>query len=258
MYIPHTKQLYISRVRFLDLPQKPSSKNLPLSERMSVETREWTAQAKAEVSYQLGNDKVQSIDPLLQFAASPEEMWNIVAEICQGRAGGDNPLKPPTSITPFKCLQGLSYNERLDLITRVHSGEEMGRCKPEGRKPQNQQADSCCMAKSSEEKKSTSAIQPSPVTPVQSPQLISSPSPASLDTSMDEFFQQLPQPPSTTPVPSSNQVVCIICKHPAEKEENMEICSYVSCLAHAHQTCGHLDNGRFVCCSLHKPTNLPE
>jgi len=48
---------------------------------------------------------VQSIDPLLQLAASPEEMWNIVAEICQGRAGGDNPLKPPTSITPFKCLQ---------------------------------------------------------------------------------------------------------------------------------------------------------
>jgi len=55
MYILHTKQLYISRVRFLDLPQKPSSKNLPLSERMSVETREWTAQTKAEVAYQLGN-----------------------------------------------------------------------------------------------------------------------------------------------------------------------------------------------------------
>jgi len=50
-------------------------------------------------------------------------MWNIVAEICQGRAGGDNPLKPPTFITPFKCLQGLSYNERLDLITGVHLGE---------------------------------------------------------------------------------------------------------------------------------------
>jgi len=50
MYILHTKQLYISRVRFLDLPQKPSSKNLPLSEHMSVETREWTAQAKAEVA----------------------------------------------------------------------------------------------------------------------------------------------------------------------------------------------------------------
>jgi len=64
-----------------------------------------TAQAKAEVVYQLGNVNVQSIDPLLQLAASPEEMWNIVAEICQGRAGGDNPLKPPTSITPFKCLQ---------------------------------------------------------------------------------------------------------------------------------------------------------
>jgi len=66
---------------------------------------------------------VQSIDPLLQLAASPEEMWNIVADICQGRAGGDNPLKPPTSITPFKCLQGLSYNEWLDLITGVHLGE---------------------------------------------------------------------------------------------------------------------------------------
>jgi len=50
-------------------------------------------------------------------------MWNIVAEICQRRAGGDNALKPPTSITPFKCLQGLSYNERLNLITGVHSGE---------------------------------------------------------------------------------------------------------------------------------------
>jgi len=81
MFIPHTKQLYISRVRFLDLPQKPSSKNLPLSECLSVETREWTAQAKAEVAYQLGNVNVQSIDPLLQLAASPEEMWKIVAEI---------------------------------------------------------------------------------------------------------------------------------------------------------------------------------
>jgi len=77
MCIPHTKQLYISRVRFLDLPQKPSSKNLPLSELMSVETREWTAQAKAEVAYQLGNVIVHSIDPLLQLAASPEEMSNI-------------------------------------------------------------------------------------------------------------------------------------------------------------------------------------
>jgi len=110
-------------VRFLDLPPKASSKNVPLSERLSVETREWTAQAKAEVAYQLGNVNVQSIDPLLQLAASPEEMWNIVAEICQGRAGGDNGLKPPISITPFKCLQGLSYNERLDLITAVHSGD---------------------------------------------------------------------------------------------------------------------------------------
>jgi len=112
--------------------------------------------------------------------------------------------------------------------------------------------------KSSEEKKATSALQPSPVAPVQSPQIISTPSPASLDTTMDEFFQQLPQPPSTLSVPSSNQVVCIICKHPAEKEENLEICSDVSWLAHAHQACGHLDNGRFVCCSLHKHTNLPE
>jgi len=90
---------------------------------MSVETRERTAQAKAEVAYQLGNANVQSIDPLLQLLASPEEMWNIVAEICQGRAGGDNPFKPPTSITPIKCLQGLSYNGRLDLITGVHLGE---------------------------------------------------------------------------------------------------------------------------------------
>jgi len=110
-------------VRFLDLPPKASSKNVPLSERLSVETHEWTAQAKAEVAYQLGNVNVQSIDPLLQLAASPEEMWNIAAEICQGRAGGDNALKPPTSITPFKCLQGLSYNERLDLIMGVHLGE---------------------------------------------------------------------------------------------------------------------------------------
>jgi len=47
-------------------------------------------QAKAEVAYQLGNVNMQSIDPLLQVA-SPEEMWNIVAEICQGRPGGDNP-----------------------------------------------------------------------------------------------------------------------------------------------------------------------
>jgi len=112
--------------------------------------------------------------------------------------------------------------------------------------------------KSSEEKKSTAALQPSPEAPVQSPQLISTPSPASLDTCMDEFFQQLPQSPSTTSIPSSNQVVCIICKHPAEKEENLEICFDVSCLAHAHQACGHLDNGRIVCCSLHKPTNLPQ
>jgi len=110
-------------VRFLDLSPKASSKNLPLSECLSVETREWTAQAKAEVAYQLGNVNVHSINPLLQLAASPEEMWNIIAEICLGRAGGDNPLKPPTSITPFKCLQGLSYNEQLDLITGVHSGE---------------------------------------------------------------------------------------------------------------------------------------
>jgi len=88
-----------------------------------LETREWAAQAKAEVAYQFGNVNVQSIDPLLQFAASPEEMWNIVGEICQGRGGGDNPLKPPTSITPFKSLQGLSFNERLDLITGVHLGE---------------------------------------------------------------------------------------------------------------------------------------
>jgi len=63
MYIPHTKQLYISRVRFLDLHQKPSSKNLPLSECMSVETCEWTAQAKEEVAFQLGDVNVQSIDP---------------------------------------------------------------------------------------------------------------------------------------------------------------------------------------------------
>jgi len=124
LHTSYAKQLYISRMRFLDLPPKPSSKNLPLSERMSVETCEWTAQAKAEVAYQLGNVNMQSIDPpLLQLAASPEKMWNIVAVICQGRAGGDNPLKPPTSITPFKCLQGLSYNEQLDLITEVHSGE---------------------------------------------------------------------------------------------------------------------------------------
>jgi len=68
-------------------------------------------------------------------------------------------------------------------------------------------------------KKSTSALQPSPVAPVQSPQLISTPSPASLDTSMDEFFQQLRQAASTSSVPSSNQLVWIICKHPAEKEE---------------------------------------
>jgi len=123
MYIPHTKQLFISRGRFLDMPQKPSSKNLPLSGHMSVETREWTAQAKAEVAYQLGNVNMQSINPLLQLAASPEEMWNIVDDIYQGRAGGDNSLKPPTSITPFRCLQGLSYNGRLDLITGVHLGE---------------------------------------------------------------------------------------------------------------------------------------
>jgi len=44
-----------------------------------VETREQTAQAEAKVAYQLGNVNVQSIDPLLQLAASPEEMWNIVA-----------------------------------------------------------------------------------------------------------------------------------------------------------------------------------
>jgi len=68
---------------------------------------------------------------------------------------------------------------------------------------------SCSRRKSSEEKKATSALQPSPLAPVQSPQLISTPSPASLDTSMDEFFQQLPQPPSTLTVPSSNQLVCI-------------------------------------------------
>jgi len=88
--------------------------------------------------------------------------------------------------------------------------------------------------------------------------IFATPSPASLDTSMDEFFQQPPQPPSTLSVPSSNQVVCFLCKHPAEKEEKMEICSDVSCLAHAHQACGHFDNGRFVSCSLHKPTNLPK
>jgi len=123
LHTSYTKQLYISRPRFLDLPPKPSLKNVPLSERLSVKTCEWTAQAKAEVAYQLGNVNAQSIDPLLQLAASPEEMWNIIAEICQGRAGGDNPLKPPTSITPFKCLQGLSYNERLDLITGVDLGE---------------------------------------------------------------------------------------------------------------------------------------
>jgi len=35
----------------------------------------------------------------------------------------DLPPKPPTSITPFKNLQGLSYNEQLDLITGVHSSE---------------------------------------------------------------------------------------------------------------------------------------
>jgi len=108
LHTSYTKQLYISRVRFLDLPPNPSSKNLALCECLSVETHEWTVQAKAEVAYQLGNVNVKSIDPLLQLAASPEEMWNIVAEICQGRAGGNNPLKPPTSITPFKCLQDLS------------------------------------------------------------------------------------------------------------------------------------------------------
>jgi len=42
-----------------------------------VETHEWTAQAKAEVAYKLENVNVQSIDPLMQLAASPEEMWNI-------------------------------------------------------------------------------------------------------------------------------------------------------------------------------------
>jgi len=77
---------------------------------------------------------------------------------------------------------------------------------------------------------------------------------------MDEFFQQLPQPPSTLSVPSSNQVVCIICKHPAEKEENMEICSDVSCLAHAHQACGQFDNGRFVTAAhwSQDPTTSPK
>jgi len=44
------------------------------------------------------------IDPLLQLAASPEEMWNIVAEICQGRAGGDHPFKPATSTGHPSCL----------------------------------------------------------------------------------------------------------------------------------------------------------
>jgi len=72
--------------------------------------------------------------------------------------------------------------------------------------------------KSLEEKKATPALQPSPLAPVQSPQLISTPSPASLETSMDEFFQQLPQPSSTSTVPSSNQLVCIIYKQPAEKK----------------------------------------
>jgi len=115
---------------------------------------------------------------------------------------------------------------------------------------------SCSRRKSLEDKKATSALQPSPL--VQSPQLISIPLTASLDTSLDEFFQQLPQPPSTSTVPSSNQLVCIICKQPAEKEEIMEICSDVSCLAHAHHICGQFNNGRFVCFSLHKPTNVPE
>jgi len=71
------------------------------------------------------------------------------------------------------------------------------------------------------------------------------------------FFNNFPSH-STSTVPSSNQLVCIICKQPAEKEENMEICSDFSCLEHAHHACGQFDNGRFVCCSLHKPTNLPE
>jgi len=62
---------------------------------------------------------VQSIDPLLQLAASPEEMWNIVAEICLGRVGVDNPLKPPTSITPFKSLQGWISSLEFIWVNRL-------------------------------------------------------------------------------------------------------------------------------------------
>jgi len=51
---------------------------------------------------------------------------------------------------------------------------------------------SCSRRNSSEEKKATSALQPSHLAPVQSPQLISTPSPTSLDTSMDEFFPSHP------------------------------------------------------------------
>jgi len=131
MYILHTKQLYISRVRFLDLHPKPSSKNLPLSERMSVETCEWTAQGKAEVAYQLGNVNVQSIDPLLQLAGSPEEMWNIVAEICQGRAGGDNPLKhrhPSLPSNVFKVSATVSsWISSLEFIQVNRLGQMQAR-----------------------------------------------------------------------------------------------------------------------------------
>jgi len=69
-------------------------------------------------------------------------------------------------------------------------------------------------------------------------------------SSFNNFPRQPPHPQFLLPINLS--------VHPAEKEENMEICSDVSSLAHAHQACGQFDYRRFVCCSLHKPTNIPK
>ncbi|MHB1910408.1 MAG: hypothetical protein ACYCQJ_16305, partial [Nitrososphaerales archaeon] len=63
------------------------------------------------------------MDPLLQLAASPTEMWTLISDIAQGKTGHEKMNKTPSSITPFKCLQGLDYANKLDLLNKIHKGE---------------------------------------------------------------------------------------------------------------------------------------
>lgn len=67
------------------------------------------------------------MDPLFQLVANGPEVWALIKWIISGNAGtgkkGKSPFKPPTSVSSFKCLQGLAQNEKAELLHKVVSGE---------------------------------------------------------------------------------------------------------------------------------------